>query len=495
VSTPSSSRRLLHARAVVLGALALGCVFLTQCGDEETTSPTGSIDSNIRTLSRLDQPAPFSERPIGDPVVDTYVRDGRTYECSARDYEVAAGFDQQLSLNPTTDVIWPGGIVDGATIQTGEYTPIVADRAPLTISISLEHIAGDKSRTIENPSLSSIRNAIGEILAQEVTGATAAYVTFEIEQIHSESQLDIALGATYRKGMATVKNQFDFSNEEALTRILVKFIQVYYSIDVDVPQKPSDLFDSSVKWSDLDGQISGNVSPMYVSSIKYGRMALFSFESKYSFTQIKEALDATYESVKEGGSGDLDFEYKNRLQQTTIKGTIIGGSGASAVGVVNGFEGLKTYMTQGGNYNKDTAAAPLAYSLRYLCDNATCQVVMAQNYTVRTCQELREGSYSAQTVATYACRLILDYVLDGQPVHWESPLLEYPFGTVTTNKKIPAAATNIVVSAHSLWGATLVNIFRYPVTGSVPHPEEKCYKFKGVFGSNPSYEELENCDF
>ena len=71
-----------------------------------------------------------------------------------------------------TDVLWPGAIIDAATIPTGDYVPIVAPRKPLTISVSLINIAGAKSRTVQDPKLSTMRESIASILAQEVTGAT-----------------------------------------------------------------------------------------------------------------------------------------------------------------------------------------------------------------------------------------------------------------------------------------------------------------------------------
>jgi len=220
-----------------------------------------------------------------------------------------------------------------------------------------------------------MREAVSDMLAQEVTGATEARVTFEIADVYSENQLDIALGVTYKSGVASVKNQFDFSKTDILSRTVVKFLQVYYTIDVDIPEKPSDLFASLVTWSSLDKQINGDISPMYVSSIAYGRMALFTMESTYSSTEIHNALQASVKAINT--SVDLDVANKNILQQSSIKATIIGGSGQSAVQAVNGCEGLREYMTTGGNYSKGTAAAPLAYKLRYLCDNGICRVVMA----------------------------------------------------------------------------------------------------------------------
>jgi thiol-activated cytolysin len=465
-------------------------IFLTQCGDDNPVSPdNGSdIDTNLGALEHLQQVEPFSERPVGEEEIDTYEVDGRTYECSVQEFEVAAEFNEQLALNPTSDILWPGAIVDGATIETGEYMPIVTARQPVTISISLVNIAGDKSKTVENPKLSTMREAIGEILAQDVTGATDARVTFEIEDVYSESQLDIALGVTYKSGLASVKNQFDFSKTDILSRTVVKFMQVYYTIDVDIPEKPSDFIDPSVSWESFRKQISGTISPMYVSTIAYGRMALFTMESTYSSTEVRNALSASFNAINT--QVDLEVGYKNILQQSSMKATIIGGSGAEAVQAVNGFEGLKQYMTQGGNYDKDTAAAPLAYKLRYLCDNGTCRIVMANNYMIRSCEELKQGHYGIKHAGAYVAWFYVYYDLDGVAKEWYSG--KYTSG-FTRSVDIPAKATNVVVLAREDTGFGYRTIFRYPASGGMPKPEVKCWKVAG-WTLGPTYSSI-TCDF
>ena len=48
-------------------------------------------------------------------------------------YEAAAGYDEQIVLNPQTDVIYPGALVKGESILDGTYTLIPAKRSPITI--------------------------------------------------------------------------------------------------------------------------------------------------------------------------------------------------------------------------------------------------------------------------------------------------------------------------------------------------------------------------
>ena len=91
-------------------------------------------------------------------------------------------------MDPKSDVIFPGAIVKGESITTGEYIPIITDRSPINISVSLQNISGNPSRTVENPSLSSVRTAINEIMWSDVTGATPANILFTIVILSPISQ-------------------------------------------------------------------------------------------------------------------------------------------------------------------------------------------------------------------------------------------------------------------------------------------------------------------
>jgi len=292
------------------------------------------------------------------------------------------------------------------------------------------------------------------------------------------------LGVSYSNGLSSVKNQFDFSNTEILSRTVIRFLQVYYSIDMDLPARPCDLFDKSVSWESIGKQISGHVSPMYISTITYGRMALFTMESSYSSTQVHNALQASFKAIDT--NVDLEMGYRQVLANSSIKATIIGGSGSTAVLAVNGFDGLKEWITQGGNYNKDTPGAPLAYKLRYVCDNATGRIVMANDYFIKTCDELVDGRYGVKNSGGYVARLFVNYDLDGQTVSWES-------GTFSIGMKkavdVPAKATNIVVHAQEHTGFWWESIFRK----TFDKPSVICWN---VYGTTlaPKYEEIA-CDF
>jgi thiol-activated cytolysin len=347
------------------------------------------VDASIRSMGYIEQEAPH------DPEVSFVELDDPDrppdipgYYCTVYKHNVAMGFNSNICLDPTTDVIWPGSLIDGDTVRSGEYRPIAAERGPLTLSISISNMTGDVSRTIPEAKLSTVRQVIRDIVTQELLGSTVANVSFEIENVYSEDQLRIAVGAHFDGFGHKLDGMFNFNNQLIRTRTLVKFMQVYYTLDIDIPPDPAGFFAPGVSWDDIVYQLSGYTSPVYVSTITYGRMALFSVESSASSEEINMALQYAYNGFGVHAGTEIEVQCKDILNTSLIKALIIGGSGAKAVKAVNGFEGLKEWITTGGSFSNTSPGAPLSYKLRYLKDNSIANIVLSSEYYVRNCVKI-----------------------------------------------------------------------------------------------------------
>lgn len=353
-----------------LCAFSLIAVALTSCDPNADVDTTGPLNEFLMSMSSISNQMPA----IAEPTVEKIERDTtEEYYYKIDYYKAAAGFDEQLVMNPQTDVIYPGALIKGESILDGTYTLIAAKRKPITISTSL--LGGANSSIVVNdPKLSTIREAVNTLMKQEYD-VPYANMSFTIEQANSEQQLNLALRASYKGGGVNVKGGFDFSNKKVKTRLVAKFIQSYYTLDMDLPNKPADLFDA-----DVDRSLFGAFMPMYVSTVTFGRMALFTIESELSESEVRTFLNASYANVK--GSVSADF---NSLQaKSTMKVYILGGSGANASATINGFDDFKKYITEGGNFSKTSPGAPISYKLRYINDNKVGKIVFAASYPIVT---------------------------------------------------------------------------------------------------------------
>jgi thiol-activated cytolysin len=380
---------------IPLVGLVAGCSFASSppaapddsIGGQPGATPPASdpvpneIDAYIASLpylpvdaASLAQGTPSAPAPDGD------------YACTTRDLTETRQYDRIVAYAANSDSLYPGALLGADSVVSGLFTQVVLPRAPATISVSLENLGGTKQAVIADPSLSSYRDALAGILDAEITGSTPANLYSEIEEVHSEQQLNMALGvqASWGLGIASLKSSFDFSKQDVLSRYVVRYTQAYYTVDLDAPAMPSAMLGRGVALGDVQAKMASDDPPVYVSSVTYGRMVVFTFESQYSAEEMSAALDFAYS----GGvdvSGNVSVTYKDILSQSKITAFILGGDAGTAVQTIDSYDALIDFIKSGGNYSRQSPGAPIAYKLSYLKDNSPARMSFTTDYQVVDC--------------------------------------------------------------------------------------------------------------
>jgi len=351
--------------------------------NDPKADPTKDLNTYLNQLKNIINPIPInSQEVIGSPVTSST---GTTY-CKSTKYKLGPAYSEGFLLSPTNDIIYPGAILDGNSIYNGSYKLISLPRTGGIIST--DNVGATiASKTIDETVKSKVQQGVLDILNEKLVGSAGAQINFEIKDIYSAQQVDMELGFTVGFSEKNkIKGGFNFSNSSTKSRILVKFQQIYYTMTYDAKQKPADYFQSGVTGQQVFNSINGaSISPVYVSNVKYGRMAFYSFESEMSQKELKATLNVQLSKAKV--SVEIDASYKKTLSDnnTTIKGTIIGGSGNDAVQAVNGIDDFYTYITKGGEYTAGSPGLPIAFTLRSILDNSVFNVVNISEYTVNEC--------------------------------------------------------------------------------------------------------------
>lgn len=354
-------------------------------------SCTTTVDTPIDNANRID--AYIASLPYL-PVEPTQITEGQLspesregdYQCTTQNLRETRQYDRIVAYAANSDSLYPGAIVGADSVLSGLFTQIVLPRAPATISVSLENLEGSKSAELADPSLSTYREALAGILDTQITGSTPANLYSEIEEVHSETQLDMALGvqASWGLGVASLKTSFDWSKQNVRSRHVVRYTQAYYTVDLDAPESPSALLRSDVTLDDVKAKMDEQRPPVYVSSVTYGRMVVFTFESEYSAEEMGAALEFAYS----GGidvSGDVSVTYKDIISRSKITAFILGGSAGEAVKTIDSYEALVAFIKQGGDYSRESPGAPIAYKLSYLKDNSPARMSFTTDYDLREC--------------------------------------------------------------------------------------------------------------
>ena len=307
------------------------------------------------------------------------------YQCTTQNLQTRQ-YDRIVAYAANSDSLYPGAIVGADSVLSGLFTQVVLPRADARISVSLENLEGGKSATIDDPSLAAYREALAGILDTQITGSTPANLYSEIEQVHSETQLDMALGiqASWGLGVASLKTSFDWSKQNIRSRHVVRYTQAYDTVDLDAPESPSALLRHDVTLAEVQGKMDAQRPPVYVSSVTYGRMVVFTFESEYSAEELGAALEFAYS----GGfdvSGEISVTYKDIISRSKITAFILGGNAGEAVKTIDSYEALVEFIKQGGNYSRESPGAPIAYKLNYLKDNSPARMSFTTDYDLKEC--------------------------------------------------------------------------------------------------------------
>lgn len=368
-------------------------------GDEDSddggasSGEADSIRELIQSIPHLDWPQPTNgEVNVGS---EEEVESGdENYTCTKQRKEYGKQTNQPTLIDTQPDIIWPGALIKGRSLlETGGFSPITGDRNPVTIFVSLE-VPGfqDRTVTVENPAGSSITEAMAEILASYAGDSpTTANISYDEECVHSYEQLSLAIDANVEwPGGSRISSKFDFTDETVKSRMAVRFYQVYYSISVDTPSSPEGVFSNTVTVSDLETQMGAGNPPLYVSRVVFGRMVLFLFESEHNAQEVGASFEAAYSGCVEA-EGSVDTRQKSILDSSKINAVVYGGSGTDAAEVViNGYEGLKTYIENGAEFGPDSPGAPIAFELRYLADNDSCNIVFYSQYDTYEYQRISD---------------------------------------------------------------------------------------------------------
>ncbi len=145
----------------------------------------------------------------------------------------------------------------------------------------------------------------------------------------------------------------------------------------------------SATLADVEAVMNPENPPLFVSSVTYGRMVVFTFESDYSAEELNAALEFTYS----GGvdvSGNVSVSYRDIISSSKITAFILGGSGGEAARTIDSYEALLDFIREGGDYSRQSPGAPIAYKLAYLGDNSPGRMSFTTDYTVTECNRVSQ---------------------------------------------------------------------------------------------------------
>ncbi|MBR9999982.1 MAG: thiol-activated cytolysin family protein [Cyclobacteriaceae bacterium] len=309
--------------------------------------------------------------------------------CNKYKTAISISKDQIIAVGTNFGKIWPGALIEGNSLESGDLKLINIDRSGIILNTNLP--INQTYREIENPNSVSVQQAISEMqiesgLMPDGVQAGAGIMDTRVEEYSTFLQAMLAMeingGFTEPQTKIKLSGEVGGSIEfEYFTHsVIAKFVQSAFTVRLadDLIETPADFFANSVTMEDIkklesNGTMNANNVPLYIESVTYGRFLLFSLTSTAveSGVKLKAALEASWEQYAEGG-GELSAEFKTALASKTTKIFSAGGSEEGANAAVANLDWNRFFVEA-----PVTTAVPISFVARTL--NGKRKVVLIDN--------------------------------------------------------------------------------------------------------------------
>lgn len=309
--------------------------------------------------------------------------------CTTKKVSLLDGNEVQPLFNPNANVIYPGNMLQGKSLNKATPDVIVAERAGGTISYDLNNGNLSSSFSVDKVTKSSIQDAMNNII-NNAGDVVPANFQFTYEKVQSRQQLAVELGLDVDTRFVDVESNLSFSKDKSYNRYLVKLYQQYYTMSFDLPTSLEKLFDPSVKPKDLTQYIGPGNPATYISDVTYGRVFYMLIESTESTKTMESSIEASFSSFYGSVGGEVNVASLQSLSNLKVKVIALGGDSEGTISMI-GETDLGVIADRMATSTNIKAGLPLSYVVRNVHNNQIVNVKVATEYDITDCHPLYTG--------------------------------------------------------------------------------------------------------
>ncbi len=494
---------------LLLSALA----FFAACSKDDPVAPGSTdpvdpaeVNQFVNGLPSWEVPSDFEEPPVdlGD---EEDLEENQYYRCAAVEYDLKRNFEDIVAVGANATALKPGMMVQGNGVKSGSLSTIGLARSPLSLSINLA--IEDPSRSVENPSSSTIQDAISSLQrdADDRLGnldVIPAQINFRAESAYSVQQALISAGLSVRYSgiiaSGSVGGSLSQSTSVKRRSVVVKLMQPMYTISFadDEKAEPADFFASDLMEADFERQRQqgtmgpGNL-PCYVQSVTYGRMVVYSMTSSEAISdeEYKLAVQASYGAWS--GSGSINSRQRELVQNSTIEVQVFGGTQGA------GLDAIKQAL-RNGDFSAflqpapATTAVPLSYRINDLKNRQPAVIGDATKFTIRECEPVNDLQFTVSLdsiIVVDGCTAETSFDIESwvyPPQMGQSYWLLHNTGTRFPKEDLPSLHSQAIFTMTAGQSSTIeffTGVYGNSVTGLDGWSKETTFSFPFDFDENP----------
>ncbi len=298
-------------------------------------------------------------------------------------------------IDSINDRTYPGAIqLANRNLVENKPDIISCKRKPITISVDLPGMSEDGSKVVNSPTYSTVNSSINSLLDTWNTKYASKYtiptrMSYTDAMVYSKSQLSTMFGCNFKILDKALNIDFNSIFKGEKQAMVVAYKQIFYTVSVDAPEKPSDLFGDNVSFHELALKgVDNENPPAYVSNVAYGRTIYVKLETTSKSANVKAAFKALVSNQDISGN----TEYEDILEQSSFTATVLGG-GAEAHNkvVTKDFNEIQNIIQNNSVYSPKNPGYPISYTSTFLKDNRIATVNNKTEYIETTSTEYTNG--------------------------------------------------------------------------------------------------------
>ena len=389
----------LRSRLLPAALLAAGLAVSACQKDDAVEPPPPGTEIDTQSFDALVQSVGPTEPAVNATTVTaetsaTETRGEELWRCTTQtvDQDHDSGGAAGYSLySPNASVIYPGSLLQGASLHKATPDVVSVDRAGGNFSIDVIDGNITSSFSVDEVRKSTVTDALNAIV-RDATGVVPASFSFSYESIQSKQQLAASMRMSYESFAAQAEGKMSFSTDRAYNRYVVKLEQSYYTMSFDLPRSLDDIFAPGVTPDDL-ARYTGPGNPVtYISDVTYGRTYYMLVESTSTEDEMSAAISGSFNGVAASVDGEAEVDAMRSLDNLRIKVFGYGGESGSTLQTI-GVTDLSALSDLLARASTITSGKPVSYVVRSLYDNSVVSTQLATSYDITNCVPVAPSTF------------------------------------------------------------------------------------------------------
>lgn len=345
------------------------------------TTPTGEAARIDAHLDSIQVPVlrPAREEPVGSPGPQQVSGQGDSrITCSDQAFRKQGSLSSLAGFSPNAQTLWPGSLVQGASLSSNRLMPAPLPRGPIRLTITeyapgvtAENRPETVTRILQDPNLGSVTDTIFDLVFPNPGTEQPASVAVTAYSFYSAESGAIALQTDLSSVGTSVSASLSNRNYRTESNVVVQVVQKYYTVTVSPFQYPSAALAPNVSLSAVQAMTAprdGNPNPLaYVSSVSYGRIAYIFLSSSEASEKLRVAAQATYNGLYANAGVKASAEEERIVNSARKEVFVLGGAASNAVELnTNNSDGLQNWLRAGATFSRRSPGLPISFTMRFL---------------------------------------------------------------------------------------------------------------------------------